>query len=379
MVDQGITGPGPQPGPGPLPVDMSGGLDLNDRDADAGVPSACDEMSCGVGATCMPQGCVCNEGLQGDPRTGCFLPLACDGVDCPVGSYCSDGQCACFPGFLQAADGCTAAPVSPTTERTREEVCTRFSADQAAMAAQSWERQPTETCDPGALHPEWVIDGVRATNLARWLVGQPPVTTGAFENDAAQNCAMILAARGAGLTHNIPEDAPCYNQSGATGAGASNISVGVGSPRSSVWLYIHDPGVLSLGHRNWIFSSGFTRTGFGFRSSYSCMWVVNGQRSYPQGGIAYPAPGYFPSGALLGEWSVVGRSGNNNITDVVITTSEGESVPVTGFRQGSSGGFGPSFLAWRVSNPPLEIPLTVQLMRDEDVDHEYVTTLTSCQ
>jgi hypothetical protein len=353
--------------------------DTNDE-PDSDLPP-CAEVTCGDHATCEDGQCQCDDGYEGDPDQGCELPPACGQDGCSTGASCFDGDCICDPGFERGANGCELEPVSDPAGRTKTEVCQRWN-DRGGYGATTWLVEPTDQCDWGVLHPEHHVAALELTTVYRWLVGLPAVTTAEQARETTQACATTLSAHNQGLTHNITSDFTCYTQEAASGAGSSNIAMGVHSAASSVPLYIGDVGVSSLGHRRWIFNPSMARTAFGYRSSYSCMYSFD--RSGPANPefVAYPAPGYFPAGALMGKWSISSNQlqlqSDTNVT--IERVSDGAPVPVSDiYRPG--GGYGQPTLAWSVNSSDIQKEVAYQVTIEgarSGQDVSYEVTLTSC-
>jgi hypothetical protein len=318
--------------------------------------NTCQTVSCGSNAECRGGQCHCLDGFVGHPDTGCRLPDPCDAITCSRGATCIEGTCRCDAGFTDDGQGgCIPQSPGDTAIRTREQVCQRWNEDRFDRATTLWQQEPENQCDWGVLHPEVHTDALRRATLYRWLVGLGPLTSADPQRITTQACATTLAARGQGLTHSITADFPCYSQEAASGAGTSNIAMGVSRPSDSVDLYIGDIGVPSLGHRRWIFNPGMGETAFGQRGSYSCMYAFGGGGSDNPDYVAYPAPGFFPAQALMGTWSFsssrygIASGVNVNITRV----DDGSILPVTNVYI-PGGGYGQPALGWDVSSRDLQ-------------------------
>ncbi|MBA2662844.1 MAG: hypothetical protein H0U74_11145 [Bradymonadaceae bacterium] len=345
----------------------------------------CAGVVCGQQAACLQGQCVCNPGFEGNANTQCTPTGPCASVECAFGSFCLEGLCQCDAGFRDnGAGGCVADSPGDTALRTRDEVCQRWNADWPTISTTMWAREPADQCDWGELHPQVIADAIRRTTLFRWVVGLGPVTSGAHYLSVTQACATTLAARNQGLTHSIPTDSPCYTPEAATGAGSSNIAMGVHHPAQSVDLYIGDVGVPSLGHRRWIFNPPMAATGFGQRNAYSCMAAFDGGAQHNPDYVAYPAPGIFPQQALIGVWSFSSnRYGLNGTPQVEITqVASGTVVPVTNVYN-PGGGYGQQTIGWQVRSQdyPLDTELEVRitgLTGNNGDTVVYRLTITAC-
>ena len=312
--------------------DQAEELDMSSPGPDQG-GDPCEQLSCGANSSCMRDRCVCAAGFTGNPKLGCTPADPCAAVTCPRGGICAQGVCACGPGF--EGDGSMCSPLSPgdTALRTEQEVCMRWSDDRTPRATTQWQVEPLDDCDWGVLHPEVVSDAQRRLNLYRWLVGLGPVGISDNAQKITQACSTTLAASNTGLSHSINETYTCYTPEAKQGAGSSNLAQGVSRPADSVDLYVGDRGVASLGHRRWVFNPPMGLSGFGQRGRYSCMYSFDRSASSASVDyVAYPAPGFFPQAALLGQWSF---SSSKHRFDAATTVtikkvSDGASVPSRG-------------------------------------------------
>jgi uncharacterized protein YkwD len=348
----------------------------------------CMSVTCGQNATCSQGTCQCDSGFEGDPQAGCTPPDPCDGVMCGTNASCREGACLCPPGFVGDPNS-ACQPDSPgdIALRTESEVCSRWNTERAPRASATWTRQPADDCDTGELHPEFLDDAIRRLNLYRWLVGLSPVVLDANANNITQHCATTMAAANV-FTHYLDMSHRCYTPEAGQGAGSSNIASGVRSPADSVDLYIFDRNVNSLGHRRWSFNPKMGKTGFGWRGRYSCMYSFdqsNRSGNNPEY-VAYPAPGFFPSAALGGEWSFASStySITSNVAVQITRLSDMTSVTVSNVerKSGTYGnmpiiGFTPS--RSEVSSPgEYEVVITGLKQGGADTSVAYRVNLTSC-
>lgn len=388
---------GPSDGDADMPVgvaDMRGSSeDMSPSSSDMDEPpddmmsqgDPCADVTCGTHSSCQAGQCVCMDGFSGDAVAGCAPADPCAGVMCPRGGICSQGKCACGPGF--EGDGASCAPLSPgdTALRTEQEVCGRWMSDYAKRAQAQWQVEPADDCDWGVLHPEVVEDAQRRLNLFRWLVGLGPVGIAESAQKITQACATTLAATNRGLSHSLDSSYTCYTPEAKQGAGSSNLAQGVRAPADSVDLYVGDRGVSSLGHRRWVFNPPMGLTGFGQRGSYSCMHSFDSSQASSADYVAYPAPGFFPTRALLGQWSFSSAKYrfNAETTVSIKRISDGTQVPVSNVNI-PGGGYGQPTLAWTVASAEVsagqELEVTVdKLLGNSGATVVYRVTLVACQ
>jgi len=193
-------------------------------------------------------------------------------------------------------------------ERTTEDVCVKFQTERVSVSPE-WEPTPEadDECDPGIVPDEAQANGVRRTNFYRWLAGLDPVILDESRVGIQQACAVTEKSLGH-LDHHPPNDAPCYSQEGYQGASSSNLSYGSGLA-GSVDAYMYDSNTASLGHRRWILNPGMTKTAFGYKPSFSCMYAFSSGGGTDLDYVAHPPPGYFPMGAALGIFSFILHTG----------------------------------------------------------------------
>ncbi len=274
-------------------------------------------QKCGAGEICRSGKCEpkCkNSCTVGDKRcAGSSIEECRTGPDnCPV--WQKAAQC---PSDQVCYSGRCVSQKDPS-QRTEQEVCSRWKQDYPITTPASWKNNGTQ-CDPGSISQGSIDDTIRRTNLYRWLVGLPPVSEDKQYSKGAQACAIIQANNG--LNHRPPPSATCYNQLGAKIAGQSNLAMGSRHPADMVTMFIADRGVSSLGHRLWVLNARLGKTGFGLargKGPYGgyggCMFVFDySNKANPPDFIAFPSPGPFPIQAIsyyrraIEDWSVVSR------------------------------------------------------------------------
>ena len=192
-----------------------------------------------------------------------------------------------------------------------------------------------DTCDAGDVDAAGRTRALGLVNLYRTMAGLPTVTDDAAKNDTAQDCALMMHANNT-LSHTPPSSWACYSDSGATGAGRSNIATGPGV--MAVDMYMQDWGNDStIGHRRWILSNSLGPIGLGSTSEFSCMYVIYGSGAAAKPWTAWPPPGPFPiqgvemSFVPLDEtgWTVQSDSIDLSAATVTITRDDGKDMPVT--------------------------------------------------
>jgi hypothetical protein len=226
--------------------------------------------------------------------------------DCPQGSYCMAGQC---------EDG---TPV--------QEACARFNEDRKHFYEGSWSGS-VNSCSAASMDLNWQERSLKMTNLYRWFADLPPLKLNPALNGEQQDCALIMHANGS-LSHNPGPNWKCYTQSGATGAGNSNIAT---MPAvEAVDLYMLDPGnPQTMGHRRWILSNWIGQTAFGSTSGYSCMATVsgNGGTTGNKAWTAWPPQGFYPMGWHSMSWTNLDVNGWTVQSDAI--NLSGAKVKVT--------------------------------------------------
>jgi hypothetical protein len=358
-----------------------------DRDASAdpdgtprldAAPADC-PGGCGAHASCQAGACRCDPDFfpDPDPRQRCAPPDPCAGVACGANARCTDGACACLPGF--EGPSCAPATGGPLESRTREEVCARWRADRVD-ASPEWTPGGADACDPGSVPDPAQQNGLRRTNLYRWLAGLPPAGLDAGHIPVEQACAALENGLGH-LDHFPPEGSPCYSADGAAGAGSSNLAQGTGLA-DSVDLFVDDGGVPSLGHRRWVLSATLGNTAFGHRPPFTCMYAFDMSGQTDLDFIAWPPPGYVPDDAAHGRWSFVALrlqpagpvSVDLSVDGGAPQTYAAEELPVGYGGQYPSYAFDPPAEVWADGR---EARVTVHGLSGGDVS--YTVRFTACR
>ncbi|MES1207198.1 MAG: CAP domain-containing protein [Pseudomonadota bacterium] len=214
------------------------------------------------------------------------------------------------------------------------DVCARWKADRADMTEGAW-TGAVASCSAGDMTAAARANVLRLVNLYRWLAALPPVDLDAALNVKDQACALMMRANNM-LSHMPPGTWTCWTQSGADGAGSSNISTG--QAVGSVDSYMIDNGnATTIGHRRWILSNSLGPIGVGGTDRSSCMWTLNGKGEVGKVWMAWPASGTIPLQAVLGArgqsldttgWTVQSDTINLAGAQVAVTV-DGVAQPVT--------------------------------------------------
>jgi len=222
-------------------------------------------------------------------------------------------------------------------------------------------------CNPGTTnlaHQQAVIDRV---NYFRSLAGLPSVTLlGGIPTTQAQGAALMMSANNA-LSHSPPSNWICYTGDGATGAGKSNIALGVNGV-DAIDLYVDDPGGgnSAAGHRRWILYPPQASIGTGDVARTNSanppandLYVFAPTTTRPPTplGIAWPPAGYVPHPNLpstSNRWSFSYPGANFAAASVTMSGPAG-SLPVT--LETVANGYGDNTIVFRPSGVSYTQPL----------------------
>jgi hypothetical protein len=190
-----------------------------------------------------------------------------------------------------------------------------------------------------------VIDRI---NFYRTLVDLPPVTLlGGLPTTQAQAAALIMSANGA-LSHSPPASWLCYTSDGGTGAGSSNLALGLYGV-GAIDLYIDDPGSNNsfVGHRRWLLyppraamATGDIPGSGGRQANAIYVFGPTTTRPATPSGIAWPPAGFVPYQVLpssSNRWSLSYPSASFATAQVSLTGPQG-AIPVT--LQSEASGYG---------------------------------------
>ncbi|MBU5671490.1 S-layer homology domain-containing protein [Paenibacillus brevis] len=179
---------------------------------------------------------------------------------------------------------------------------------------EAYEERPSITApySSGKLKDAYILEGIKAVNLARYLAGLPDDVQPDYALGKQQQAAALLNAINGQLSH-YPSQPSGMNEDlyriGANAAKSSNIAYGADTFREAVFdLYMADSGESNMdrvGHRRWILNPVMKKTMFGavvgqsgtIEVPYSNMYSFDASRAagevvYDQ--IAWPSAGQFP-------------------------------------------------------------------------------------
>ncbi|URN92541.1 MAG: S-layer homology domain-containing protein [Candidatus Pristimantibacillus lignocellulolyticus] len=205
----------------------------------------------------------------------------------------------------------------------------------------------------GKVSQNVLLDGLNATNFARYLAGLPDDVTLDYSIAEKQQAGAIINAINGSLTHYPvkPSDmSESFYQLAAASAGSSNLSAGRDTLYDTVFYgYMSDNGnnnLLSVGHRRWIINPQMKKTMFGFAvdpssvyGTYSSMSAFNNDRDINEvqyDYIAWPSAGIFPAEIIrpADPWSVSLNTGlydRNKISDIKVTLTRERDQKVWNF------------------------------------------------
>ncbi len=264
---------------------------------------------------------------------------ACAGITCTaMGARCDRAlaRCVCGPGFT--GDGANCAPVMPGSPETRTsmEVCSAYRTAQMRRDMGDGFTNTTNTCDSGTLSRNALDDALTRLNFYRWLSGLGPTADDASANATGQACALVSAWNPAGPQAHFPQStATCYTQSGAAGAGSSNIAWGARDASDAIDLWMIDFGnETTFGHRRWLLNPPLNPVGIGhYRGgnnygSASCISVFgsSGGGSSPPF-VAFPPPGFSPIALTQWHWTIHGNVPLGSATVTVTRMSDMMVMP----------------------------------------------------
>jgi hypothetical protein len=266
-------------------------------------------------------------------------PSLCNGAQCGANEVClKSTSCVCADGYVpNGTSGCVAAPAGSPATRTQADVCARWKSGHVVTTASPYTAGANK-CDPGTLAAGGITDTLVRINAFRWIAGlNDAVTDDATKDTGDQDCAIIAVWNPAGPNaHNPPSNSVCYNSTGATWAGQSNISWGVSSP-DSIDEYVQDTGNDStLGHRRWVLHPPLGVVGVGWvkaagtqYGSAGCLGVFDTSGPGPNPTwYSWPPEGYFPDTTMSWQWSFHYPAGMNTATATIEDMSTGKPVTV---------------------------------------------------
>jgi hypothetical protein len=237
-------------------------------------------------------------------------------TSCAAGLYVSGGVC--------IADGLT-----PLTIRSQSAVCARFQSDYQWSDVEYESVDDSNNCDIGLVPQAALDNAMTRTNLYRWLSGVDETSLIPELYTQQQACAATMSAIGY-LSHQLSPDMACYTDEASYGAGSSNISQGAGLV-GSVDNYVSDWGnETTFGHRRWLIGPYMSGTQFGHKNGFSCMHTFSVGGGTDPGYVAYPPPGYTPTGMAQGAYTFESSTyAPTQSTEVYITINDGVEQLVT--------------------------------------------------
>jgi len=367
---------------------------------DGACQDACKDgaKQCGAGGvqTCATGASGC---LEWGAAKACPSGQSCQGGACKptCNNACTAGQKRCQGNNLQTckkdAQGCLgwdagtscASPqicdagkcVDPgdPSQRTQQTVCARWKRDYPKASAPNFKNNPAGSCDPGSISQASIDDAITRINLYRWMIGLTPAAEDKLLSQKTQACAILQANNdgpGGGVNaHKPPSSWKCYSSDGAAASGASNLSWGVSNPAATISQYISDYRVASLGHRLWIISPTFTKTGIGMATGSGRWRVASCLYTFARGSaprvdyVAFPPPGFVPIQAMgsrhpVKDWSFTSSKYKvSSLKEVImVRKSDNDTQKLTPRRIGNYGH--PAGLSWRPRTPKAGETYTVK-------------------
>ncbi|MCR8657087.1 S-layer homology domain-containing protein [Paenibacillus endoradicis] len=205
----------------------------------------------------------------------------------------------------------------------------------------------------GKLKENVLLDGLNATNFARYLAGLPDDVTLDYSIAEQQQAGAIINAKNGALSHypNKPSDmSESFYELASASTKSSNLSAGRDTLYDTVFYgYMSDNGnnnLLSVGHRRWIINPQMKKTMFGFAvdpsstyGTYSSMSAFNKDRDINEvqyDYIAWPSAGIFPAEIIrpADPWSVSLNPDvydRNKVSDIKVTLTRERDQKVWNF------------------------------------------------
>jgi hypothetical protein len=202
-------------------------------------------------------------------------------------------------------------------------------------------------CNAGNTAQAFQDATINRVNLYRALAGLPgnisEFSSAGGQQADNQQAALMFVANGA-LSHTPPNTWTCYTSAGATGAGNSNIALGMGAGfnfngPTAIDGYMDDNGNVSVGHRRWILYPPQTQmsdgdvdsTASSNNNSSDALWILGpwGSRPSTPNGEPWPSSGYIPWQLLPSNstyWSLSLQNANFGAANVSMTRN---GVPLT--------------------------------------------------
>ncbi len=188
---------------------------------------------------------------------------------------------------------------------------------------------------PRQHRPEFSAGGLKACQLFPRNGGRA-IRCNLFNdsNRKAQAAALMMSVNNT-LNHDPPVSWLCYSSDGHSGAGSSNLSLGVDG-WDAITLYMKDPGTTNYfaGHRRWILypqtqvmGTGDIPAIAGYPASNSLVVFdvahVEQRPATRETFVAWPPPGYVPYQVVYPRWSFA--LANADFSNVYVTMASGGS------------------------------------------------------
>ncbi len=253
--------------------------------------------------------------------------------------------------------GLASALAGPTSEA---EARAQYEAVQENLAVGSGWTGSAEGCVVGSESDASLAATLETLNILRSFAGVAPVRFDPDYNHRALSAALMMTAAKE-LEHEPKPGWPCYSQTGADAAAASNLYGGVGPITGSeaVFGYVEDDGTEDLGHRRWTLSPAATLFGSGTTDIANALYNP-GTADVPIAPgtlVAWPPAGFVPWPWVPKVWSVAigSHAEGDNVSfsqpDVTVEV-DGQRVADTNLRRADPD-YGPSeTLSWEVDLPP---------------------------
>ncbi len=287
-------------------------------------------------------------GSAGSAGSGGAPPISCNPA-CPHGAYCEPATqtCKCLYGFTQNGANCDPVLPGDPALHSEADVCTQWKNGNAITDPNPWTAGPTE-CDPGTLSRGGINDAVARINMYLWLVGLGPAVDDPQRNETNRWCAVVASWNPPGTVpnpHSPPPTAKCYTAQGASGAGSSNLSWGVGVAQAITQFMIDNGNFTTFGHRRWIMSAGMGITGIGHYAGggqygrATCQYSFGGGKTYPAPDwVSLPPPGFSPTALVNYVWTFHHKQSVGNATIKVTNAATSADMPMKTLKL--SGGYG---------------------------------------
>jgi len=153
----------------------------------------------------------------------------------------------------------------------------------------------------GAVRTEFLNDGLRTINFARYLAGLPSdVVLDSTRNLDAQHGAVLLAASNFSHYPNKPADmSQSFYDRGLASTSSSNIGNGYTDIERFQMGCLDDSGagnISRVGHRRWLLNPQMKRTGIGYADSRVTTYVFDRSRAetVQYTSVLWPSSGTFP-------------------------------------------------------------------------------------